>query len=779
MDDKRKKYLRIFKAEADEHLMVLNNGLLELEKGKASQETIHDIFRAAHTLKGSSRMLGLEEIGAIAHKMEDLLKAVEDEQIKPTSNVIDRLLEGADNISRLLEPEETREPVDHEAVIKRLVQVMEQGGGEEPPAGQEKEKKAKSPADKKKKKAAKGKEPGPEPEGGDEVLEFKEPEKPPPPSKTAPEEIKPHEMPAPDRKAEIRQKVDTLRVDTGRLDGLVDLAGELLINKIKLEGRTFSAKELLEDLSEVLANFDEISMNGNRAKLKERLHNLRNYFHEFVQELTEDIIELDVNVQEIQSGTLQLRMTPASTLFDEFPRLVRDLARDLKKQIRLDIRGEETELDKRLLEQLRGPMIHLIRNACDHGIETPDVRLDRGKPATGNIHLQAYHHGGTVVIEVTDDGAGMDAARIREVAVQKGVIDERMAAELSDEEAHYLALMPGFSTSSLITDLSGRGVGLDVVKTNVENLRGDMNIRSRSGEGTKIELRLPLTVSIIEALLVSQSGDVFAIPLTAVEEVMRVRVADLVMDRGREAVAQRGQLLSLIRLGDLLGLPALPGTLHELKSSEDMLQIVVLKFRNQHLAMEVDKTVREQEILVKALGSHLARVPLVSGATILRKGEPALILNVFDIFEEAERMEGKHIKDIVSVWEKEQRLPRILVVDDSITTRTIEKNILERAGYEVVTSVNGNEALEEMDRAEPMFDLFVIDVDMPGINGFELTEKLRKDPRSKAVPVIIVTSRASDEDKRKGISVGAQAYIVKGSFDQNVLLDTVKSLIGD
>ena len=769
LGEKRKKYLKIFKAEADEHLAAINNGLVELEAGSAGPELIHNILRASHTLKGSSRMLGLEEIGAIAHKMEDLVKAIENGEVKVDPEVIDCLLAGADAIEKLLNTEEGAAVVDHQAVIDRLVYRLP-GGVPVPatvplvpdaPAPPEPEKSAAAPP-------APSAPPAPAAPSA------------PPPSRPAPPEPAPAECKPDVAAPAVRSTADTLRVEASRLDFLIDLAGELLINKIKLENKTYNARSLLSTITDLAGRFDSLDGNDRRRhEFKAQLQELRNSCHEFVQDFAEDVVELDMNVQEIQGGALQLRMTPASTLFDEFPRLVRDLGRDLNKEIGLEVRGQETELDKRLLEQLRGPLIHILRNACDHGIEDPEVRESQGKPRRGIITLQAYHHGGSVVIEVADDGAGMDPKRIREVAVARGLLDKRSAEEMPDDEVCYLTLLPGFTTSAIITDLSGRGVGLDVVKTNVEALRGDMGIESRRGEGTRVTLRLPLTVSIIEALLVMQGGEIYALPLSAVEEVVRAQVGELTTDRGREAIPVRGRLLPLLRLSQLLGLPALPGFERELKSETDMIHLVVLKFRNQRLALEVDKPVREQEVLVKGLDSRLSHAPLISGATILRKGEPALILNVFDIFEEAEGVEGRGIREAVAQRGEEGRLQRILVVDDSITTRTIEKNILERAGYDVYTAVDAEQALVEVGKANPMYDLFVLDVDMPGMNGFELCERLRQDSRTQGQPVIICTSRATDEDKRRGITVGAQAYIVKGAFDQNVLLDTVRSLIGE
>ncbi len=771
MDEaKKKKYLKIFRAEADDHLSAINQGLLDIEAGGRDPEVIHSVLRAAHTLKGSSRMLGLEEIGAVAHKMEDILKAIEEEQLPITSETVDRLLEGADVIAAQLDPEAPPEKKLVEPAVERLEKVLAgetsgEGEGKDKPAAPEKTAEKpppKKPAQKPKKAKI---------------------------EKAAPEETKPAKTEAPSPAPAVKDggqdapvkksKSDTLRVEASKLDKLIDLTGELFINKIKFESKGFAAKSILELAGELISEFERASRDGKREAFKARLQDLKNQCQDFVQEFVEDVIELDVNVQEIQEGSLQLRMTPAATIFDEFPRLVRDIARDLGKEIHLTVQGAETELDKRLLEQIRGPLIHILRNACDHGIEPPEIRENAGKARAGSISLRAYHHGGSVVIEVSDDGAGMDSARIREVAVARKLMDARAAADLSDEEAFYLTLRPGFSTSSLITDLSGRGVGMDVVKTNVESLRGDLGIKSEKGKGTIIELRLPLTVSIIEALLIMQGGEMYAVPLAAVDEVLRMKVEDIVMDRGKEMVPVRGKLLPLTRLGDLLDLPPLPGYEVEYSSEEDALNVVVLKYRNQNLALEVDNPLRDQEILVKGLGAYLSRAPFISGATILRKGEPALILNVFDVFSESKGIRTAGIKKMVSESEGETRAPRILVIDDSITTRTIEMNILERAGYDVTTAVSAEDALDKLKGAPRDFDLFVVDVDMPGMNGFELTEKLKGRPETSAQPVIILTSRASDEDKRRGIAVGAQAYIVKGSFDQNVLLDTVKSLIGD
>jgi two-component system, chemotaxis family, sensor kinase CheA len=766
-EDKRQKYLRIFQAEAAEHLKGLNEGLLLLEKDPGNAEVIHSILRSAHTLKGSSRMLGLTEIGEIAHKMEDLLKAVEESQLGLTAELTDLLLQGTDAITALVDEQAAgRTGAGSQDLVARLAQALSgPAAAPAPPVEAAVPAPETAPAKKSKKAPSKSKtETAPEPE----------PPLPPPPKvETAPEAPRPPAPPTPasEKPAEPRRvEMETVRVEAQRLDVLVDLAGELLINKIKLEGKGHQAKTMFEELEGLLNRWHDFFENGQRAEGRARLQELRSRLQEFYREISEDIIELDVNTQEMQTQALGLRMLPVSALFDEFPRLVRDLARSLGKEIELTISGQETELDKRMLEQLKGPLIHILRNACDHGIEAPEAREQRGKPRAGKIGLHAYPRGSNVVIEVTDDGAGMNPDRIREVALQRGLIDAKAAAEMKDEELCYLTLQPGFTTSAIITDLSGRGVGLDVVKTNIENLRGDLHLSSERGVGARITLTLPLTVAIINSLLVMAGDEMYALPLNFVEETARVRTGNLLTERGREVINLRGQVTPLVSLSELLGLA---GSGRQGRLRDSFLHLVVLKFRGQHLALEVDKFIRDQEIIVKSLGAHLKSVRFISGATILRRGEPALILNVFDLFGAAESWRQA---PVVREAEAERRL-RVLVVDDSITTRIVEKNILERAGYQVHLAVSGEEAWDKAQVAD--YDLFVVDIEMPGMDGFELTGRLKAHERTKGRPVVFVTSRASDEDKRRAVAAGVQAYIVKGSFDQTVLLETVRTMIGE
>lgn len=761
-----KKYISIFREEADEHLTSLGLGLLELEQRSDDKTLIHELLRNAHTLKGSAKMLGFNHIGEVAHKMEDIFKAVESGSLSISAGLIDVLLLGTDTIRDIVEKISTQDnPVID---VSDVVGALEKALSVTTPVEAKKEAETPLPAETEKpvpRKPRKRKK---------KVAEEKETEAP---SASVEANAGPTVL-AQDTASKVETRHlgsttrETIRVDTWKLDDLLNLAGELLINKIKLESKLHQLRILLESFSELKT----ISENGGDPIEKSRritgfVQSLHDSLDKIYQEMTEDVIELDLFSQEIRNNAFSLRVLPASTLFDEFHRTVRDFAKELGKEIQLKVTGGETELDKQLLEELKPALIHIIRNSCDHGIEPPDVREALGKPREGLIHINAYHKGHNVIIEITDDGRGVDVAKVKETAVKRGLVDERTAREMPDEDAIYFILQPGFTTAPIITDFSGRGVGMDVVKTNMERIKGDLTIETELGKYTKVTLIAPLTLSIINALLVKSNNDIYAIPLTFVEEAVRVPAQAVFSEAGKDVFNLRGTIVPLVRLSELLGTSNKGGEL-----LPEKIPVVVLKFRNQKLGLIVQQFLRDQEIVVKSLGEFLSEAMFTSGATILRQGEPAIILNVFDIFTAAERLPSAGLRE---QWEKEKKEKgqvRILVVDDSITTRIMEKSILEAHGYQVDLAVSGEEAEDKL--SKETYDLIVTDVEMPGINGFELTRRIRSSEKTAETPVIIVTSLASDEDKRKGIEVGAQAYIVKGSFDQTVLLNTVKSLVG-
>lgn len=677
------KYIDIFLREAEEHVTALQKGLLTLEKEPGNTPLIHDLLRNAHTLKGSARMVGLEGISAIAHRLEDTLQALDEGSKYVESDVIDLLLQGTDAISRMTAALERGEesPVD----VERFVAAFDLG------------------------------------ESTAEAL-----------TGAAPQE------------AEILG--DTVRAKVKTLDILVNLIGELIINKKRFEDKTQRLKLISRDA---------------------HVEGLR----EFHANLEEDVRYLDYLIQELHIQAMSLRMLPLKTITDGFQRMIRDLAKVQGKEIRLEIAGDTIEVDRVLLDSLKPMFIHMLNNAVDHGIESPEERVANGKPAKGTIRISARHEANSVRIDIRDDGRGMDPEKIKLAALRRGVIDQEEADALRNDEALYLTLRAGFSTSEIVTDVSGRGVGMDVVKKNIEKVKGNLVLKSDVGHFTEVTLHLPLTLSVIEALMITSGGESFAVPLSYVQESIKIRSEDITTVGGKEVVPVRGTTVPLLSLAALLGLP-------EKKSLLDSGKItaIVLKLRDHTLAFTIDGILGNAEIVVKELGDQLKNVKFVFGATILGDGNPSLILDVADMFAGAEGERGSGIRRAFEENRAAQVKGNILVVDDSITTRTMERSILITHGYQVETAISGEDALEKV--ANDSFDLVISDIEMPGIDGFELTRRLRALEEYREVPIIIVSSMSRDEDKRNAIEAGAQAYIVKGSFEQGTLLDTVETLIG-
>lgn len=681
------KYLDIFLKEAQEHLDSLQTNLLVLEKGPDNKPLIHELLRNAHTLKGSARMLGFEDISVIGHRMEDFLKEMEDGERPVDSAAIDLLLQGTDAISRMTEAlaKGADSPVDLEKFIAAFDQGLSTTAA---------------------------------------LLESHKPE------------------------AEVLG--DTIRTSVKTLDSVVNLLGELIINKKRFEDKSEALKALGR------------SSQGAVAK---------NQIMEFQQALEEDVLYLGYIIQELHAEAMALRMLPLRTITEGFVRMVRDLSKAQGKEIDLEIRGEHIEIDRLLLESLKPMFLHMLTNAVDHGIERPEERVARGKPAKGTIRLTAHHEGNNVVIEIRDDGSGMDPAKIKATALRRGVIDKDEAEMLKDEDALYLTLRQGFSTSEIVTDISGRGVGMDVVKMNIEKVKGNLILRSEVGSYTEVQLTLPLTLAVIDALMISCSGEQYAIPLSYVQETVKIRSSDIATVAGKEVLSVRNITVPLFSLAQILGF-------EEQKSSivSGKLAAVILKQRDQIIACTIEKSHGTSEIVVKSLGGQLKKVRHTFGATVMGDGNPALILDVPDIFATAEGVFSTGLRK--SLQESQTFVTRgnILVVDDSITTRTMEKSILVANGYEVTIAISAEDALDKIGTAN--FDLVISDVEMPGMNGFELTARLRSIDEYRNTPVIIVSSLSRDEHKRKAIEAGAQAYIVKGVFEQGTLLDTVESLIG-
>ncbi|MCT7967318.1 hybrid sensor histidine kinase/response regulator [Laspinema sp. D1] len=585
-------------------------------------------------------------------------------------------------------------------------------------------------------------------------------------------------------------RIDTIRVETRNLDSLMTQTGELTVSKIRIAHR-------LSEVEEIVTLWEEWSrdsfvnrfaleevMRGNRNgsldrlqsfhhRTEDRLERLGQIVNRLRNSVYEDNARLDTIAEELEEGIRTLRLLPLSTIFTLFPRMVRDLAKQEGKQVELLIEGGETRADKRILEEMKDPLMHIIRNAIDHGIETPGDRQQKGKPPKATIILKGYQTANNIVIEIRDDGRGLDLEKIKQTALKRGICREEELAAMTPHQIHSLIFTPGFSTRTFVTEVSGRGVGLDVVRTNVERLKGSIHIDSTPGVGTTLRLSLGTTLATAHVLLVEVEGIAYALPVEFVQLARLVPESDIFALEGRETIILEGQPVSVVKLADLLELPP-RGILNSSKSiNTSSLPCIILQVGEERLGLLVDALVDEQDVVLKPQSKLLKRVRNVAGATILGTGEVCMVLNPHDLLKSV-RKPGKSIAAAKPQPESDRKL-LVLLVEDSIATRTQEKRILENAGYEVVTAVDGVDGYNKLRTRN--FDAVISDVQMPNMDGLGLVTKIRQHKEYSELPIILVTSLASDDDKRRGAEAGANSYIPKSSFNQDLLLQTLKRLI--
>ena len=539
------------------------------------------------------------------------------------------------------------------------------------------------------------------------------------------------------------QVEQTIRVDVSRLDSLVNLVGELVLS---------------------------------RNRLSQIAGELENKFENeyLVEQLLDVTSAIGMNTTELQLAIMKTRMIAIGKVFNKFPRVVRDIARDTGKEIDLIISGEETELDKQVIESIGDPLLHMIRNSCDHGVETPEVRVAKGKPRTGTVLLSAYHEGNHVVIEIKDDGAGMDPDKLKRKAIEKGVITLDEANNMDDKQAFGLIFKAGFSTAEKITNISGRGVGMDVVRNNIEKLNGIITIDSKINEGSTFFLKLPLTLAIIQALLVEVAGETFAIPLASVVETVRITNEEIHSFEGREVLKLRDRVLSLVRLDEAFALDEL---------EQDEIYVVVVALAEKQLGFIVDKLIGQEEIVIKSLGEYLGGNPGIAGATITGDGRVRLILDVSGVIEVAQNMPRRirNVKKLagnrrsaVQAQAKKTNAIKVLICDDSSTDRKICKKVLESQDWiETVEAPSAKDALNILDRDKGI-DLIISDIMMPDMDGFRLSRSIRE--KGYEVPIIAVSARMEPSDRKKISASGINAFVQK-PLNQQLLLDKIDELI--
>lgn len=764
-----KKLLATFRIEADEHVRAMSSLLVEMEKtpdARKRAETLETVFREAHSLKGAARSVSMKEIESICQSLESVFSELKTGKLALTPELFDLLHETVDSLRRFLSSGETEwKPEEKSKAVTLIRQLREAAEG------------AKAEAKTRGQGAGVG-----EQKYTAESLPSIEPVI--------------HAQPA---------VLETVRISTAKLESLFLQAEELLSVKLATSQRAAdirnmgvmldswkkewskiypdvrAARHYLEKNVEknprksdmqLTVMLDFLEQNQNYIKL------LEGKIGALLKSTEYDSHSHDRMVDDLLHDMKRALMLPFSSLLEIFPKLVRDLSREQEKDVELVMQGKEVEIDRRILEEMKDPLIHLVRNCIDHGIESPKERLKKKKPAQGTIVIAvSSKDSSSVEIAISDDGTGIDAARVRAAALKQGILFAEDAAKLNEMQALSLIYHSGVSTSPIVTDVSGRGLGLAIVRERVERLGGVISLDTTPDAGTTFRIVLPMTLAAFRGVLVRASERLFVIPTTSVDRVTRVSREDIKTVENRETILFNGQTIQLVRLHDALGIPrkiAAAGPAGGLRG-EPGETAVVLTSAEKRIAFIVDEIVNEQEILVKSLGKQLSRVRNVAGSTILGSGETVLILHVPDLLETAVKV-GAAPSVIVEVsGEVEPKEKSILVVEDSITARSLLKNILESAGYHVRTAVDGIDGLTTL--KEGTFDLVVSDVDMPRMNGFDFTAKIRADKRLSELPVVLVTALQSRDDRERGIDAGANAYIVKSSFDQSNLLEIVRRLI--
>jgi two-component system chemotaxis sensor kinase CheA len=792
----RSLFVEKFSLEAQEHLQNLNQGVLRLERGEFDADLAAEILRAAHTLKGSARMMGFKEINLVAHKLEDLLLEVKEERLTPDQRLCDLIFRALDTMdaSRQAIVEGREGEVEVDELVRLLERAAQQEPFDLPPAGRAAPPVEPAPLESA---AAPAVPPEQEPPAGE-----------PGPARPLPETAAPTPMPParqPPHPPPAVATEDRIRVSAAKVDKTIRLTGEVIAAQRRAEMRQADLRQawlLAKDHRRLLRRHLSLAAEGTRLEAGRSLDGalspqmqeildsgqaLHDRLDALVKQNREDIADLGGVVLELQQDTLGLRMLPVSTVFDTFPRAVRDLARERNKELDLIVEGADTELDKQMLERISDPLMHMLRNAVDHGMEPPEERVALGKHRRGKIWLRAFPMWGNIVIEVEDDGRGLDPNAIRAKALQVGVVSEEKLRTMSDRELQSLIFLSGFSTSETVSDISGRGVGLDVVRRNIiEELKGDISVDTERSRGTRFTLTLPLTLTTLRILFVCLGPSRFGLPITYIAETTRVRPEEVIQVVDRQAIRLRDQLVPIAWLGQVLRLPGAAPVDEGLAGPDgrQWIYLVIAQVADERVAFVVDEVADEEDVLIKPLPGHMKRIGLLAGATITPGGQIVPILHIPGLIRTVRTgAAGRAEMDAAGPSLAELGAPQILVVDDSLNTREIEKSILEAQGYRVDLARDGLDALRMIDQApaaegEAYYDLLIVDIEMPRMDGLSLTEQLRTDSRYARVPIVIVSSRDKEEDRRRGLAVGADAYIVKGTFDQEELTRTVASLLG-
>ncbi|WP_039010673.1 hybrid sensor histidine kinase/response regulator [Pseudomonas brassicacearum] len=739
--------LELFSLEAEAQVQVLSAGLLALERDPTQADYLESCMRAAHSLKGAARIVGVDAGVSVAHVMEDCLVSAQERRLVLGAEHIDALLQGTDLLTRIATPGNSVGALDIDAYVALMGRLLDPNAPQAPAVVL------------------------PSVETPVEPLRIELPEVEPLPATE----------PAPKRKRVTEGGERVLRVTAERLNSLLDLSSKSLVETQRLKPWLATMQRLKRQQSSGLRALEELNVHLKDHALslqaQEALGDARRLLAETQQLLAQKTAKLDEfawqasqRAQVLYDTALACRMRPFADVLSGQARMVRDLGRSLGKQVRLEIEGEKTQVDRDVLEKLEAPLTHLLRNAVDHGIESPELRILAGKPAEGLIRLRASHQAGLLVLELADDGAGVDLDRVRRSIVERGLSPEQTAASLSEEELLTFLFLPGFSLRDKVTEVSGRGVGLDAVQHMVRQLRGAVVLEQTAGEGSRFHLEVPLTLSVVRSLVVEVGDEAYAFPLAHIERMCDLAPEDIVQVEGRQHFWHEGRHIGLVAASQLLNRPATKG-------SSQTLKVVVIRERETIYGVAVERFIGERTLVVLPLDERLGKVQDISAGALLDDGSVVLIVDVEDLLRSVDKLlDTGRLERIARQNQAQAPRKRILVVDDSLTVRELQRKLLLNRGYDVAVAVDGMDGWNAL-RSED-FDLLITDIDMPRMDGIELVSLLRRDNRLQSLPVMVVSYKDREEDRRRGLDAGADYYLAKASFHDDALLDAVVELIG-
>ncbi len=759
--------LDLFQAEVETYVAVLNDGLLALENDPGATDQLEALMRAAHSIKGGARVVGLDVAVRVAHVMEDCFVAAQKGEVSLGSDQIDILFQIVDlltQLSKSLNEGESDWVGQHRHEIDRLVGAIS------------------AIID------------------GESAIEVSPMEvtpsvKPGPPAKLPAEPVQPPAdtavgLPIPQEAGETLPKQSltemdrTVRVTAAKIERLVGQAGEVVVSARGLPAFSEALLELKRnhiELLTILEGLQEILVQkGGDPHASDLLLQARQKTKAIGLNLAERLNQFDIFnstsvalSDRLYHEVVSVRMRPFSDGVQGFPRMVRDLARELGKKVRFDIMGKATEVDRDILEKLDAPLNHLLRNAIDHGIEPPEDRLTAGKPETGNLRLEAAHRSGMLMITIYDDGQGIDLDKLREKIVQKGLAGPDMVKKMTDPELMDFLFLPGFSTAKNVTEISGRGVGLDVVRNMVHEVGGVVRAVSKPGEGLIFHMELPLTLSVVRTFLVEIAGEPYAFPLARIDRCLKLSRSEIDTVEDRQYFRFDDNNIALVDIHHVLELKARP-------QQQEELFVVVVSDRLNFYGLSVDRFLGEYDLVVRPVDPRLGKVADISSVAVMLDGSPVLIFDVEDMVRSIDNLlSGRRLRKLSSVTDKEEtkRKKRILVVDDSFTVREMERKLLENKGYEVETAVDGVDGWNAV-RANH-YDMVVSDVDMPRMNGIKFVTQIKQHAELKSLPVIIVSYKDKEEDRLLGLEAGANYYLTKSSFEDDALINAAVDLIGE